>query len=117
MPKQNNGKPTTFEQVLHLMIDEQMSEKGDMSFELKVISWKVDGKQHKAQLTKQQMSLSDTGEKRGGKAKGLSLVDLDKVLENLPAVYKALGGNRQRLDQLVNSICASVPSQTEPEPF
>lgn len=113
MPKAQSGKVTTFDSEIHLMISEDVSQKGDMSFELKVMSWIIDGKKHKPQLTKQQMSLGEDGSKRGGKAKGLTLSDLDKILEKLPEVYKALGGNAERLAQLV-TLMGGVNADTEP---
>ena len=79
MPKAQSGKVTTFDSEIHLMISEDVSQKGDMSFELKVMSWIIDGKKHKPQLTKQQMSL---GESQGIDALG-SRQDIGKTPRGL----------------------------------
>jgi hypothetical protein len=80
----------SFEEKVWLIIAEATNEKGGGTV-MRVMSWIVDGKQGKPQIDKRDYWMTEDGDRRIGKAKGLTAFDLLTILKNISKIAAAMG--------------------------
>jgi hypothetical protein len=79
-----------FEEKVWHIIEETSNEQRGGGTVLKVLSWVVDGKVMRPVIEKRDWYLTEDGQRRVGKAKGLTGFDLLAILRGLPTIASHL---------------------------
>lgn len=98
MPR-DSGK--TFEEKVLKVIAEATNDRGGGTV-MRVMSWIVDGKVGKPQIDKRDWWQDENGQRRIGKAKGITAFDLLTILRNLTEVAQALQIPAQDIELALN---------------
>ncbi len=81
------------------VIQSQENQKGGGGTDLRVIQWIIEGKPTKPALEKRDWFLSDDGDRKLGKAKGMTAGDLYLIIKNLKAIARLLEIKPEHLDE------------------
>lgn len=97
-------------EVLH----EQTYERGG-GYQLRLVSWVVDGKEYKPSFEKREVWVDDSGHSKSGKAKGFSEFDVRQFIKHLPRICQIMGIPPAILaEELQASISAGPTPAGEP---
>lgn len=105
------GQAKSIECEVVKIIHQETYERGG-GYNLQVVRWIIDGKRHKPSFEKRETWVDDSGNARGGKAKGFNSKDIEIVFKNMPDICQAMEMNFQLL---VQSLGEDAPAST-PEP-
>jgi len=104
------------EKVLWI-IDSKQNEKSGGGTDLRVIQWIIDGKPNKPMLEKRDWYLDENGDRKIGKAKGMTAFDLVKVITNLPKICRLLEMKSDALDEALQlAMMQNQNPNLEPRP-
>ncbi len=81
------------------VIQSNENQKGGGGTDLRVIQWVIDGKPSKPMLEKRDWYLTEEGDRKAGKAKGMAAGDLYLIIKNIKAIAKLLEVKPQHLDE------------------
>ncbi len=81
------------------VIQEQQNEKSGGGTDLRIIRWIVDGKPGKPMLEKRDWYLSEDGDRKAGKAKGMTAGDFYLIVKNLRVIAAQLLVKPEHLDE------------------
>jgi hypothetical protein len=104
----------TFEEKTHHIIAETSNEKGGGTI-LKVMSWVVDGKEMKPCIEKRDYWNTEQGERRVGKAKGLTGFDFLTLLRKRYVIAQHLQIAKTDIDLAVETETVGAPPTTRPD--
>ncbi len=107
------------------VIQSQENQKGGGGTDLRVIQWVVDGKAGRPMLEKRDWFVSEEGDRKAGKAKGMTAGDLYLIIKNIKAIANLLEVKPQHLDEALQLAMfqedvkpGKAKSDTKaPEPF
>lgn len=111
-------KKNITEEVLWL-IDSWENNQGGKGNELRIVCWVIDGKRGKPLLEKRDWYADADGEVHPGKARGLTAVDVAKVITNIRRVAHLLQMKDDHLDealQLANQPWMEKAPEKKPAP-
>jgi hypothetical protein len=86
------------------VIQSSENQKGGGGTDLRIIQWIVDGKPGRPMLEKRDWFLDYQGDRKAGKAKGMTAGDLYQVIKNLRAIAKLLEVKQNHLDEALQMM-------------
>lgn len=97
------GKPADIQARVIKVFDEQGIEydRGGGS-DLRIIAWIVNGSEKSPQLERRDWWRGEDGEKKTGKAKGLSVGDFQFILENAQEIGEYMGVSKKIVEQALS---------------
>jgi hypothetical protein len=98
------------------VIQSTENQKGGGGTDLRVIQWIIDGKPSKPALEKRDWYQDEQGDRKLGKAKGMTAGDFYLIIKNLRAIAKLLEVKQNHLDEALQLMDFQEPPASAPKP-